>query len=536
MTEQISDTIILDLPPTDDEASPEVRAYAQKLIEESTKHGRVSSAAAEQIASMGYEPHALKLLQQTVNATKNDRERASCYLMAGMIREKSGQFEAASRCYAAATPDRLEGDERYFALNNLGYCFNRLGRHAEAEEICHRAIAVDRKRFNAHKNLGIALERSGRLAEAAKAYLVAAKATDRDDRPLRHLRVLLANHPDVEREHPAIAKEVEALLEAARKESGVEPRQSSGPSLQSIRGLLKSIRVANAIHSGELHVFGLSWEQAKSIDYMTLDQALADELMAISEVGEAGSVPRLHVVNRSDRSVFLMAGEQLVGAKQNRVVNTSVMVAARTEFPMPVTCVEEGRWSYRSRDFSTSGTSSHQMLRVLMAKQVHASYLTLGRAESNQGAVWQEVARKLLHFKHRSPSGALHDAYESQEGRLKRFHDDLTPGESWSGAVFCFGDAIVGADLFDKPATLHKLWPKLVRAYAFDALEGKRRGTAERAAVEEWLRGLSRTAVDSFPSAGIGTDVRLEGDRLVGAMLMVDDVAVHLQAFADEND
>ena len=172
----------------------------------------------------------------------------------------------------------------------------------------------------------------------------------------------------------------------------------------------------------------------------------------------------------------------------------------------------------------------------MMTKHVHASYRMFSRAVSDQGAVWSEVARKLRHFRHQSSSGALHDAYESLEARLKRFHDDLTPGESWSGALFCFGDSIVGADLFDKPATLRALWPKLVRAYAFDSLEGERHGTVERSAVEEWVTGCTRTAVDSFASDGIGTDVRLEGDRLVGAMLLVDDVPVHLQVFADEND
>ena len=536
MTEHTSDTIILDPPPADGDASPEAREFAQRMIDESPKRGWTSSMTALRIAQMGLRPHALRLLHRTVTGTKDGRERAHCYFTAGVIREQTGQFEAASRCYAAVTPDLLEGEERYFALNNFAYCLNRLGRHAEAERLCRRAIETDSKPFNAHKNLGIALERMGRVVEAADAYLVAAKATEHDPRPLRHLRVLVATHPDLQHERPAIAKEVEALIDSARKERGLEARVSSSRSQEEIRSLLKGIRVADPIHSEEFHVFGLSWEQTKPIDYLTLDQALAAEVTAISEVSEGGSVPRLLVVNRSDRSVFLMAGEQLIGAKQNRVINTSVMVAGRTEFPMPVTCVEQGRWSYRSRGFRTSGTSSHHALRVMMAKDVHASYMTLGRADSNQGAVWREVARKLSTFEHRSPSGALHDAYESVEARLKRFHDDLTPGESWSGALFCFGDSIVGADLFDKPSTLRLLWPKLIRAYAFDLLESKRRGTVERSAVEEWLSGLSRTAVDSFPSEGIGTDVRLEGDRLVGALLLVDDVPVHLQAFADEND
>ena len=534
MTQLTHESIILDPFPTDEDSSAE--AYAQKMIDDAQRQGWTSSKTAERIAGMGLQSQALKLLHGAVTATKDDQERARCYFVAGRIREQTGEFEAASRCYAAVTPGLLVPEERYFALNNLAYSLNRLGRHAEAERICREAIATDSKPFNAHKNLGIALERMGRVVEAADAYLVAAKATEDDHRPLRHLRVLLVSHPELEHERPSMAKEVEALIESTRKEQGLEARAPSGRSDESIRSLLKGIRVADAIHSEELHVFGLSWEQTKSVDYLTLDRALADDVMAISEVSESGSVPLLLVVNRSDRPVFLMAGEQLIGAKQNRVVNTSFMVAARREFPMPVTCVEQGRWSYRSRDFQTSGTSSHHALRLMMAKQVHDSYAKFGRPDSNQGMVWREVARKLSHFKHRSASSALHDAYESVEGRLKQFHDDLTPGESWSGAVFCFGDQIVGADLFDKPSTLRLLWPKLVRAYAFDSLERERRGTVERSAVEEWLSGLSRTAVDSFPSQGVGTDVRLEGDRLVGALLLVDDVPVHLQAFADEND
>ena len=535
MTPQTADTIILDPPPAAEDDSPDVQEYVRSLMGASAEQGG-SSNAARRLAVLGLAPHALRMLHQTVNETKDAAERARCYFVAGVIRERSGQLEAASRCYAAVEADLLEGEERYFALNNLGYCLHRLGRHADAEKMCRRAIAMDSRPFNAHKNLGIALERLGRLAEAAEEYLTAARSTDFDDRPLRHLRVLLANHPELEHERPDIAGEVEALIESTRADQGRATGGRDGRSAESIRSLFRGIRIADPIRSHDLQVFGLSWDRTWTVDYRTLDQALASEVTAISEVSEGGSVPRLLVVNRSEGSVFLMAGEQLIGAKQNRVVNTSFMLAAGTEYEMPVTCVEQGRWSYRSRGFRSSGTSAHHALRVMMAKEVHSSYRRSGRADADQGAVWREVARKLDHFGHLSASGALHDSYESAEPRLKRFHDDLTPGESWSGALFCFGDRIVGLDLFDKPSTLRLLWPKLVRAYAFDSIEDERRGTVERSAAEEWLNGLSRTAVDSFPSEGIGTDVRLEGDRLVGAMLMVDDVPVHVQAFADEND
>ena len=40
------------------------------------------------------------------------------------------------------------------------------------------------------------------------------------------------------------------------------------------------------------------------------------------------SVPALRVVNKGDRAVFLLDSEELVGAKQHQILNTSVLIAA----------------------------------------------------------------------------------------------------------------------------------------------------------------------------------------------------------------
>src|SRR5688572_15771539 len=62
--------------------------------------------------------------------------------------------------------------------------------------------------------------------------------------------------------------------------------------------------------------------------YATLDEALALGLIEITEISEAGSVPELRVVNRADRSTLIVDGEELVGAKQNRIVNLTILVPA----------------------------------------------------------------------------------------------------------------------------------------------------------------------------------------------------------------
>ena len=69
------------------------------------------------------------------------------------------------------------------------------------------------------------------------------------------------------------------------------------------------------------------------------------------EVSDDGSVPELNVSNKGNRPILIPEGEILVGAKQNRVVNVTVLVAAHSEFTVPVSCVEQGRWRYQSREF-----------------------------------------------------------------------------------------------------------------------------------------------------------------------------------------
>src|SRR5437764_3330138 len=133
--------------------------------------------------------------------------------------------------------------------------------------------------------------------------------------------------------------------------------------------LLRHVRVTGPQRAGGLQVFGLGHDLPPATDYQTLDEALAAQAFAVTEASEGGSVPTLKVSNKSARRVFLMAGEQLVGAKQNRVLNTSLLIESGTELPVPVTCVEQGRWSYRSRTFGSSGSSSHSRLRAKMTRQ-----------------------------------------------------------------------------------------------------------------------------------------------------------------------
>ena len=102
------------------------------------------------------------------------------------------------------------------------------------------------------------------------------------------------------------------------------------------------------------------------------------------------------------------------------------------------------------------------------------------------------------------------------------------------GVAFVLGGRVAGVDLFDRPATLTKLWPKLARAYVIDGLEEPEAPAAVLSAeqVGEWLRSAAQATTQTHKSPGLGYDVRLKSEAVVGGSLVVEDRPVHAELFA----
>ena len=174
---------------------------------------------------------------------------------------------------------------------------------------------------------------------------------------------------------------------------------------------------------GALAVIPLLAPNLDDPDWLTLDDLIprsprrgegrvrgeAAARIRVTEVSEAGSVPFLQVANGADRPLLLLDGEELIGAKQNRILNTTVLVAAHTEVTIPVSCVEQGRWGYRGRQFRPGDASLYASLRARKAAHVSQS-VGAGRGHrADQGEVWAHLAdrasRTLAPSMPRSPRG-----------------------------------------------------------------------------------------------------------------------------------
>ncbi len=132
--------------------------------------------------------------------------------------------------------------------------------------------------------------------------------------------------------------------------------------------------------------------------YLTAAAALEAGALSIGEI-DGGSVPQLTLKNVGTLPVLLLDGEHLEGAMQNRVLNATVLAAPEHETVIPVSCVEQGRWGYRSSSRSGSGfTPAPEMayaeLRAMKAETVAASARRGAGRRADQGAVWADVERK----------------------------------------------------------------------------------------------------------------------------------------------
>jgi len=166
---------------------------------------------------------------------------------------------------------------------------------------------------------------------------------------------------------------------------------------------LPELRVGNPGSHEALAVFPLFAEGNGRVEYRLSPEALADESIVVEEISDGGSVPDLSVENKGDIRVLFIEGEELIGAKQDRILNASVLIAAHTKTKIPVACVAQGRWGNRGRGFGSSGSHSPSKLRRALKASVSRSVREKRGHQSDQGEVWHQVA--CLHETHEVSSG-----------------------------------------------------------------------------------------------------------------------------------
>jgi hypothetical protein len=297
---------------------------------------------------------------------------------------------------------------------------------------------------------------------------------------------------------------------------------------------LQRLEIQGPVSHGLLHIFPLQGDTHTEQDVSLLEGALQAGTLHIEELHEAGRGPELRVVNEGSSRVLILEGDKLIGAKHNRVVNSSVLVAAGSDLTLPVSRIERGRWSYRSRAFSPGTGSPHLALRRLETRYVH-DFLRRGRVHrSDQVTVWREVHRKARILAAASSTHAMQDSRSSPSERLDAFEKlarDLPEGTS--GVVVAIGERLLLLELLAGPRSFARVFRKLLSGYALESigLSGPY-GTPDTSAVRSFIEATATAAHEEHQAVGSGRDVRFVDDDISGYALIGERGVLHAVAFA----
>jgi hypothetical protein len=278
-------------------------------------------------------------------------------------------------------------------------------------------------------------------------------------------------------------------------------------------------------------------EPRDTFAYGTSIRALAQGQIRVTELNEAGSVNALNIQNLSDQFVLFLDGDVLVGAKQDRVLNTPLLLAPRSTTTVPVSCVERGRWHFTTPIFQPAPTAAPPSLRALKAESLAADTPQASAFLADQGRVWAHVAQLKAAMHASAPTDSLAQCFDEKRAHIDQLVHRLQPARDANGLAVWAGRQFLVADVFNRADALTDYFPALTRAVGLDLAAAP---TTPAPAQPEALLQVLGTQIESAlassspprPGVGVGTLRHLQTPDLAGFVLDYELQRIHLSLAA----
>jgi len=241
-------------------------------------------------------------------------------------------------------------------------------------------------------------------------------------------------------------------------------------------------------------------QQASKVKLLSLQEAMDQRKVVVHETGD---VNELQVENLSDsEEVYIQSGDIIKGGQQDRVFQTDLVIPAKSgKIPVPAFCVEQGRWSKRQNEavdrFSSSDqalaskelklAAKHDKTQQAVWSKVEAAQEKLGGAVGAQVRSSQSASSLQLTLENDKVSAAV-DEY------VRHFRPLIGGKSRTTGFAFAINGRLNSADIYSSHELFAKLWPKLLKASATEAVSEKSSSVSEVADPHSVARLLEEMA------------------------------------------
>jgi len=252
----------------------------------------------------------------------------------------------------------------------------------------------------------------------------------------------------------------------------VAQRSSTG---QSASAGQSSYRLSGPYTHDNLTVFLVHGKDLTKKTFLTLQEALAQKKVRVFETKD---VNELAISNISNQDVYVQAGDIVRGGDQDRMISMDFIVPPRSgRMPIAAFCVESGRWSKRGNEENASFSSSANMIATKDLKLA-------AKRDKSQQAVWENVkvaqAKLAVNVSDAAPALSSTSSFElsvenakvkeTTGGYVDALSGILENKTDVVGYVFAINGHVNSADVYASRALFAKLWPKLLKASAVEAV------------------------------------------------------------------
>lgn len=301
-----------------------------------------------------------------------------------------------------------------------------------------------------------------------------------------------------------------------------------------VRQWMAGLSLGTPQRIGTIDLIPLVRAEASGEADLLAHEALAAGALEVLEK-DGGVVQELLARNKGPRPVVIIEGETLVGARQNRIVAHTVVVAAGKDVIVPVGCMEHGRWHFTSAQFASGDSPSEWKMRREIKASVMRSRSPGRAAALDQSALWARVDQELATAEVHSSTADYHELVSRRMGEAASLFSGVRPVEGQVGLLALSDGPLIAIDLVGSSATWGHLAERALRSLlpaAFDSEASASRPDARRLSAEEWLRVLGAARIARRPAIGLGDDFELAADGLIGSGVWLDGHPAHLSAFA----
>ncbi|MEZ5307808.1 MAG: DUF6569 family protein [Pyrinomonadaceae bacterium] len=300
----------------------------------------------------------------------------------------------------------------------------------------------------------------------------------------------------------------------------------------------QSYKVSDSYSHKNLSIFLIQGKDQRSGDnIVTLEEALENKEF---QVFETSDVNELMVQNLSTKNdVFIQSGDIVKGGKQDRVLAVSVIIPRKSgKITIEAFCVESGRWTSRDGEsVSTFGSSKER----IVSKELKLA----ANMSKSQTEVWSEVSNAQEKISVNVGGSVVSNKSETslqlslEDKKIKetiaeyidKLGDVTDKKTDVIGYAFAINGQINSADVYVSKALFKKLWPKMLRAAAIEAVaksDKKGYSTVTRENVIEFLADSAK-ASSSTQAVTNGSKVvtKKAEEKVVFESMDKSDVVIH---------